>query len=135
MLRFVISNLLFSAVALASVVQELTSADETSEVLSDNAMIFVMYRDTSHEYNEDFHDSFEQVAKEFASYQDTKLQWFYIDTLQYPEMEDHQMPRAIFNEAGERKSSYTGRPQGAYIAVIYQGQQQSLNFEYDAAQN
>ena len=77
---------------------ELTSTDETSDILEENAMIFVLYRDTSHDDRESFDSSFEQVATEYANYSSLKLQWFHIDTLLYPEMEDHRLPRALFNE-------------------------------------
>ena len=106
-------------------VYELTTADETSDILDDNAMIFVLYRDTSHPDDPTFHEAFVNVATEFMHESPAgalHLQWFSVDTLLYPSMEDPRTDRAIFDEQGHQKSKLTGRPQGAYVTVLYQGQ-------------
>ena len=70
----------------------------SDDILEEEAMIFVLYQDTSHPDNDNYTSVFEKVAAiSFGSLTDTSLQWFKVDTLLYPELEDHRLPRAIFN--------------------------------------
>ena len=71
------------------VVYELTTADDTSEMLEDDAMIFVMYQDKEHEDNDAFVQIFEAIAEKNLEHAvTTPLQWFTIDTHEYHSLED-----------------------------------------------
>ena len=63
------------------------------------------------------------------------MQWFSIDTLEYPEMEDPRVERAILTEEKEPKSAQTGNPQGSYVYAMYEGSFKTLDFMYDAAKS
>ena len=52
---------------------------------------------------------------------ETLLQWFSIDTLEYPDLEDNRHERAIHMEDSTPKSKATGNPNGSYIYAMYEG--------------
>lgn len=62
------------------VVYELTSADDTSVILEEDAMVFVLYQDSEHEDTELFVKVYESVAQEYLEHKVTSFQWFTIDT-------------------------------------------------------
>ena len=47
-------------------VYEITPADDTEQILDEEAMIFVLYQDKSHEDNDKYVELFSQLAKEHA---------------------------------------------------------------------
>ena len=91
-----------------------------------------MYQDKDHDDNAEFYQIYESIAERNAKHKVTSMQWFTIDTLKYPELEDPRDERAIFSEEGTLKSLETGRPQGSYISVLYGGNRQTIEFTYDS---
>ena len=81
-----------------SSVYELTYADDLAEIIEVDSMVFVLYEDKAHEDSNLFLMAFDQVALEFLDYKSSPLQWFKIDALLYPEMEDPRAERAIHAE-------------------------------------
>lgn len=95
-------------------------------------MIFVLYQDSEHEDTEAFLQVYESVAQEYLEHKVTSFQWFTIDTQSYPELEDYRDDRAIFTEEGTKKSSETGQAQGSYVSVHYNGNHQTLDYQYES---
>ena len=96
-------------------------------------MIFVLYQDKSHDDNIKYMQIYHELATDYAVHGASPLQWFTIDTLEYPDMEDTRVERAIHTEYLELKSKETGSPIGSYVYVMYEGHYQALNFKYDPA--
>ena len=93
-----------------SSVYELSYADDLEEIIEVDSMVFVLYEDKAHEDSNLFLAAFDEVALEFLDYGVSPLQWFKIDTLLYPEMEDPRAERAIHAEDKQPKSAQTGNP-------------------------
>jgi hypothetical protein len=91
-------------------VYELTYADDLEEIIEVESMVFVLYEDKAHEDSNFFLTAFDAVALEFLDYGVSPLQWFKIDTLLYPDMEDLRTKRAIHAEDKQPKSAQTGNP-------------------------
>lgn len=69
-------------------------------MLDDEAMIFVFYQDRSHEDSAKFLAAFEKVATDLHVFGVSTLQWFTIDTIEYRDLEDPRVERAIHKEGG-----------------------------------
>lgn len=48
-------------------------------------------------------------------------------------MEDPRVERAIHTQEYQPKSAETGKPQGSYVYVMYDGHYLALDFAYDSA--
>ena len=58
-------------------------------------------------------------------------QWFKMDALKYPDMEDVREERAIHTMDFVPKSQTTGVPTGSYIYVIREGTVRVLEYKFD----
>lgn len=77
--------------------------------------------------------AFDEVASELHVYGISSLQWFTVDTIEYADMEDPRVERAIHTEEGSLKSASTGNPTGSYVYVMYEGNFKVMDFIFDPA--
>lgn len=71
------------------ILQKLTLKDvEEQGLLDEEAMILVAYLDEEHEDHMLFYEAFEEVANELSEFEYIETQWFIVDALADPEIED-----------------------------------------------
>ena len=112
-------------------VYEITPTDDLGEMVQEIDMVFFLVMDKSHEDNENFVQVFNKVASELIHFKFQPTQWFKVDALKYPEMEDVRESRAIHTADLVPKSKISGIPTGSYIHVIREGTVRVLEYKYN----
>ena len=112
-------------------VYELSPEDDLSDMVHEADMVFFLVMDKSHEDNANFLQAFNLVASELIHFKFQPTQWFKLDVLKYPSMEDVREERSVHTMDYIPKSKATGNPVGSYVYVIREGTVRVLDYKYN----